>query len=97
MPASRFGCTLLKAQPAEVEHVRRHDWIVHCLTRIVCTLYWFHPLVSMAWRQLRLEAECACGEAVGRREDAAEYASSGTASGNSLSSQIVSREVGSRA
>lgn len=66
---------LRRALIHEIEHVRRHDWMVHCLTRFVCSMYWFHPFVWMAWRQLRLEAERACDDAVLRGEDAAEYAS----------------------
>jgi len=66
---------LRRALVHEVEHARRYDWIVHCLTRIVCAVYWFHPFVWVAWRQLRLEAERACDDAVVRRDDAGEYAS----------------------
>jgi uncharacterized protein (TIGR03435 family) len=48
----------------ELEHVRRADWVTHCLARLVCAVYWFHPLVWAAWRQLTLEAERACDDAV---------------------------------
>ena len=48
----------------ELEHIRRADWLVHVATRAVCALYWFHPLTWMAWRQLSLEAERACDDAV---------------------------------
>jgi uncharacterized protein (TIGR03435 family) len=37
-------------------------------------LYWFHPLVWVAWRRLGLEAERACDDAVVRRGDEAIYA-----------------------
>jgi TonB family protein len=58
----------------ELEHVRRRDWVSRCLARFVCTAYWFHPLVWMAWRQLNLEAERACDDAVLARSEATAYA-----------------------
>ena len=58
----------------ELEHVRRSDWATLCVARLVCAVYWCHPLVWMAWRRLRLEAERACDDAVLHRADAAAYA-----------------------
>ncbi len=58
----------------ELEHVRRLDWLTLCLARVVCALYWFHPLAWIAFRQFRLEAERACDDAVLHQSDAAEYA-----------------------
>jgi bla regulator protein BlaR1 len=58
----------------ELEHVRRRDWAIHCLARTVCALYWFHPLVWIGWRQLVLEAERACDDAVLGRAEATAYA-----------------------
>ena len=58
----------------ELEHVRRGDWGVQCLARVICACYWFHPLVWTASRQLALEAERACDDAVLRRGDATAYA-----------------------
>jgi uncharacterized protein (TIGR03435 family) len=58
----------------ELEHVRRADWPSQCLARIVCGIYWFHPLVWVAWRQLSLDAERACDDAVLRRAEATAYA-----------------------
>ena len=48
----------------ELEHIRRADWPVHIATRLVCAIYWFNPLAWIAWRQLSLEAERACDDAV---------------------------------
>lgn len=55
---------LRRAVVHEIEHVRRADWLTLCLARSVCAVYWFHPLVWMLWRHLRLEAERACDDAV---------------------------------
>lgn len=67
--------TLRCAIRHELEHVARWDFLTHCLSRMVCAAYWFHPLVWGAWRRLRLEAERACDDAVLREEDARDYAS----------------------
>jgi TonB family protein len=58
----------------ELEHVRRRDWAIHCVARTVCAVSWFHPLVWIAWRQLTLEAERACDDAVLGRSEATAYA-----------------------
>jgi beta-lactamase regulating signal transducer with metallopeptidase domain/ankyrin repeat protein len=58
----------------ELEHIRRGDWTFHILARAVCALYWFHPLVWVAWRQLCLEAERACDDAVLLGAERADYA-----------------------
>jgi uncharacterized protein (TIGR03435 family) len=58
----------------ELEHVRRLDWPVQMAARVVCAVYWFHPLVWVAWRQLCLESERACDDAVLREEDGTAYA-----------------------
>lgn len=58
----------------ELEHIRRADWLVHVAARVVCALYWFHPLTWMAWRQLSLEAERACDDAVVRVDERTAYA-----------------------
>ena len=59
----------------ELAHVRRHDLIGHTLGRLACAVYWFHPLVWTAAKQLRSESERACDDlalACGAR--AADYA-----------------------
>ena len=48
----------------ELEHIKRGDWLVQVLVRTVCAFYWFQPLVWIAWRQICLEAERACDDAV---------------------------------
>jgi uncharacterized protein (TIGR03435 family) len=63
-----------QAMVHELEHVRRGDWIVHLLARVVCALYWFHPFVWIGWRQLCLEAEHACDDAVLRGAERTQYA-----------------------
>ena len=55
---------LRRAIVHELAHVRRGDWASQILARIVTAVYWFHPIVWVAWRQLALEAERACDDAV---------------------------------
>jgi TonB family protein len=65
---------LERALVHELEHVRRGDWAMQCMARAVCAVYWFNPLVWMAWRKLALEAERACDDAVLARSEATAYA-----------------------
>jgi beta-lactamase regulating signal transducer with metallopeptidase domain len=58
----------------ELEHCRRRDWATRAAARAVCALYWFHPLAWIIYRQLCLEAEHACDDAVVAREESASYA-----------------------
>jgi uncharacterized protein (TIGR03435 family) len=63
-----------RAMIHELEHVRRGDWFSQYMARTVSALYWFHPLVWIAWSRLGLEAERACDDAVLRRSEATAYA-----------------------
>jgi bla regulator protein blaR1 len=58
----------------ELEHVRRADWLFQVIGRVACGLYWFHPLVWIAWRRMALDAERACDDAVLQCGDGASYA-----------------------
>lgn len=48
----------------ERAHVERRDWAVDLATRAVAGLFWFHPLVGWARRQLAAEAEHAADDRV---------------------------------
>jgi uncharacterized protein (TIGR03435 family) len=63
-----------RALTHELEHVRRSDWVTLCLARAICAVYWFHPLVWIANRQLDVNAERACDDAVVRESHALGYA-----------------------
>jgi beta-lactamase regulating signal transducer with metallopeptidase domain len=65
---------LKRAFVHELEHVRRGDSLINFGARAICAAYWFHPLVWIAWRQLRLESERACDDAVVSDTERADYA-----------------------
>ena len=44
----------------ELAHVRRRDLITNAVVQLACAVYWFHPLVRLAARRVRIEAERAC-------------------------------------
>ncbi|MGD0517525.1 MAG: M56 family metallopeptidase, partial [Thermoguttaceae bacterium] len=48
----------------ELGHIRRHDCLIHFLSRLALAGYWFHPLVWIAARQLRKTSEQAADDAV---------------------------------
>ena len=58
----------------ELEHVRRRDSVSGCLARVAGAVYWFHPMVWIAWRRLVLEAERSCDDAVLRHSEGTAYA-----------------------
>jgi TonB family protein len=48
----------------ELSHVRRGDWLLHVLAGVLRAIYWFNPVVWMAFRGLRHESERACDDEV---------------------------------
>jgi beta-lactamase regulating signal transducer with metallopeptidase domain len=78
---------LRRALVHELEHVRRRDWWMHVAARAVCGVYWFNPLAWVAYRQLTLEAERACDDAVVANEEGTQYAEQLVALARRLSSR----------
>jgi HEAT repeat protein/beta-lactamase regulating signal transducer with metallopeptidase domain len=59
----------------ELAHVHRFDLALNALGQVACALWWFHPLVWIAARNLRTESERACDDLVlGLGTRASEYA-----------------------
>ena len=44
----------------ELAHVRRRDLLTNAVVQLACAIYWFHPLVRLAARRVRIEAERSC-------------------------------------
>lgn len=59
-PEERLGAALRH----EFAHVARHDLSTQLVAAAACTVHWFNPLVWMAARRARLEAERACDDVV---------------------------------
>lgn len=67
MPASSSTWTEQRMRAVllhELAHVRRADLVAHLGGRLACAIYWFHPLVWLVARRLRVDAERACDDAV---------------------------------
>jgi beta-lactamase regulating signal transducer with metallopeptidase domain/HEAT repeat protein len=65
LPAESDSWTLDRRRAVllhELAHVRRRDLVGHTVGRFACALYWFHPLVWTAAKQLRSESERACDD-----------------------------------
>ena len=59
----------------ELAHLSRYDLIGNVLGQLACAVYWFHPLVWVAARKLRVESERAADDLVlGVGTRASEYA-----------------------
>ena len=60
----------------EAEHARTGDWLFALAARAACAIYWFHPAVWWAAKQLHADCELACDERViaagARRSDYAD-------------------------
>lgn len=58
----------------ECAHVARHDNLVAGCASVLCSVFWFHPLVWIARRILMIERERACDEiAIGSEEGGETY------------------------
>ena len=77
-PAAALGLTpeQLEAVIAhELAHIRRHDYLVNILQVLVETLFFYHPAIWWASRQIRVERELCCDDdAVRECGDALSYA-----------------------
>ena len=59
----------------ELAHIRRHDYPVQLVARLVCAIYWYNPLAWIAIWKLRAEQEASCDDAVlNQGTSAASYA-----------------------
>ena len=60
----------------ELAHIVHHDWISVIVMRLICAVYWFHPMIWLLQRQFRYQLECAADNTVlrmgGRASDYAQ-------------------------
>jgi beta-lactamase regulating signal transducer with metallopeptidase domain len=102
LPADAAGWSadaLQRALVHELEHIRRHDWATQIFARGVCALFWFNPVVWMAYRRLTLAAEHACDDAVVCRADAEAQPETTSEEGTVYADQLVdlARRMNTRA
>ena len=67
LPKTSLGWTRERMQAVllhELAHVRRRDSLTQSLSLLICALYWPNPMVWLAARALRREAEIAADDAV---------------------------------
>jgi beta-lactamase regulating signal transducer with metallopeptidase domain len=48
----------------ELAHIKRHDALIEVIAQLAHSLFWFHPLMWVAARRMRLERERACDDCV---------------------------------
>ena len=79
LPASASGWSRERLRVVllhEMAHIRRRDSLTQAIAELAGCLYWFHPLVWLALRRLRVERERACDDLVLRAgTGASDYAS----------------------
>src|SRR5262245_10065677 len=67
LPASALGWSDDRVRVVlchELAHVTRHDWMILIAANLLRSVYWFNPLVWIAYRRLRHESEQACDDLV---------------------------------
>ncbi len=78
LPAEASDWTATRRQAVlchELAHLRRRDLVINTLAQFALAIYWFHPLMWLAVRRLRIESERACDDLVlGTGTRASEYA-----------------------